>query len=219
MKEIWKDIAGYKGLYQVSNLGNIKSVERRDKFNRKQGGFLLKQGKTKGYYKVELCKEGKVKSFYVHKLVAEAFIPNPNNLPEVGHKDELNLYNSNECNNNVNNLYWTSSVDNSNMPHHRNRISKTKLGAYAGGKNPFARKVICDKIIFDCVKDCAEYYGYRRRTMSAWLEGRNKMPDKFVKLGLKYFSDEDVLKEGAEVQENLERDTWLEDMLKEENNT
>ena len=218
MEEIWKDIIGYEGLYQISNFGNVRSVERKDRFNRKQGGFLLKQGKTKGYYKVELCKEGKVKSFYIHKLVAEAFIPNPNNLPEVGHKDELNLYNSNECNNNVNNLYWTSSVDNSNMPHHRNRISKAKLGAYAGGKNPFARKVICDKIIFDCIKDCAEYYGYKRRTMNAWLEGRNKMPDKFIKLGLKYFS-EDVLKEGLEVQENLERDTWLGDMLKEKDDS
>lgn len=71
MEEIWKDIVGYEGLYQISNFGNVRSVERKDKFNRKQGGFLLKQGKTKGYYKVELCKEGKVKSFYIHKLVED----------------------------------------------------------------------------------------------------------------------------------------------------
>lgn len=190
----------------------MRSLERIDKFNRKQGGFLLKQGKTKGYPKVELCKEGKVKTFYVHKLVALAFIPNPNNLPEVGHKDELNFYNGTVCNNKADNLYWTTSKDNSNMKNHKERISKAHKGLHCGGKNPSSRKVICDGIIYDCIKDCAEHYGYKRRTMGAWLEGRNKMPEKFIKLKLQYY-DAKAIESGLERQENKERETWLKDML------
>lgn len=137
-------------------------------------------------------------------MVATAFIPNPNNLPEVGHKDELNFYNSDICNNTVDNLYWTTSKDNSNMPEHKERISCAHKGLHSGGKNPASRKVVCDGIIYDCVKDCAEHYGYKRRTMGAWLEGRNKMPNQFVALGLRYYDSKEK-----------ERDTWLGDMLKE----
>ena len=66
----------------------------------------------------------------VHRLVAEAFIPNPNNLPQVGHKDEKNFKTSNECNNNVDNLEWTTAKENSNMPTHIKNMSGKNNGFY-----------------------------------------------------------------------------------------
>ena len=90
--EVWKDIKDYEGFYQVSNLGNIRSLDR--VVTTYQGPFI-KKGKpksicnlTKGYKGVLLCKNGKQKTFRVHRLVAEAFLPNPNNYPMINHKDE-----------------------------------------------------------------------------------------------------------------------------------
>ena len=97
--EIWKDIPNYEGLYQVSNLGNIKSLFRYKK--------ILKPIKnTLGYLKVSLYKNKKIKVFSIHRLVAETFIPNPNNLPEINHKD------GNKGNNNVENLEWCTRQQN-----------------------------------------------------------------------------------------------------------
>ena len=94
MEEIWKDIEGYEGLYKISNMGRVKSI----KFNKEKILFLQKD--KYGYLRVGLRKMGKLKNYFVHRLVAEAFIPNPNNLPIVNHKDE------NKQNNCVENLEW-----------------------------------------------------------------------------------------------------------------
>lgn len=92
MMEEWRDIEGYEGLYQVSNLGRVKNV--------KTGKTLKGRDNGRGYLLVGLCKNGKCHNHRVHRLVACAFIPNPNNLPEVNHKDE------NTGNNRVDNLEW-----------------------------------------------------------------------------------------------------------------
>ena len=84
MSEIWKDVPGFEGLYQVSSLGNVKSLGN-DK-NRKDK--LLKPGNDRGYKFVILSKDGTKRRLQVHRLVASAFIDNPNNLPVVNHKDE-----------------------------------------------------------------------------------------------------------------------------------
>lgn len=94
MVEIWKDIKGYEGLYQVSNLGRVKSVARKywNANNNSYSQFKEKIKKPhlhgKGYLRILLSKDCKQNNFLVHRLVAEAFIPNPNNLPQVNHKDE-----------------------------------------------------------------------------------------------------------------------------------
>ena len=117
--EVWKDIPGYEGIYQVSNLGKVKSIDREVKCKnsvRFYKGKALSQCKDdKGYYRVLLAVAGKHKSCQVHRLVAEAFIPNPENLPEVNHKDE------NPSNNCVENLEWCSKVYNLAYGTGRNR--------------------------------------------------------------------------------------------------
>lgn len=116
MEEIWKDIAGYEGYYQVSNLGRVRSVDRIINNNYGDGGsFKLLKGRilknsysNSGYPQVILCVNGVKQSRFVHRLVAEAFIPNPNNLTEVNHKDE------DKSNNMVDNLEWCSRSYNAN---------------------------------------------------------------------------------------------------------
>ena len=107
--EIWKDVAGYEGLYKVSNKGNVYSVARKDSRWHRRGGQRLKPVYDRGgYLIVSLYKNGKSKTKKVHRLVAEAFIPNPNGLPQVNHRDK------NKVNNNVENLKWCDARYNSN---------------------------------------------------------------------------------------------------------
>lgn len=106
-KEIWRDIVGYEGKYQVSNCGRVRSVKRTVWDNR---GYyktvpekILKVGITsRGYAEVQLWKDGIKKYYLVHRLVGQAFLPNPEKLPQVNHKDE------NKQNNNVDNLEFCS---------------------------------------------------------------------------------------------------------------
>lgn len=100
MIEEWRDVVGYEGLYQVSSFGNVKSLFRYKK--------ILKPVIRNGYESVGLCKDKKAKYATVHRLVAEAFIPNPKNLPIVNHRDESKL------NNYVKNLEWCTNVYNIN---------------------------------------------------------------------------------------------------------
>lgn len=107
--EIWKPIVGYEGLYEVSSLGRVRSLGNGGNNRHKGKGRVLKQelGNT-GYYRVHLCKNNVRKHKSVHRLVAEAFIPNPNNLPQVNHKDEC------YTNNHADNLEWTDQKYNVN---------------------------------------------------------------------------------------------------------
>ena len=109
--EIWKDIKGYEGLYQVSNEGRVKSLN----FRRKGVEKVLKPRKvTKGYLQVALWKNRKRKDQMVHRLVGEAFIPNPDNLPQINHKNEDKTLNTVEnlewCTNEYNHNYGTRNI-------------------------------------------------------------------------------------------------------------
>lgn len=120
MKEVWKDIKDYEGLYQVSNLGRIKSLSRfhytgwgKNKGYIKKEKILKPRYDKKGYQMVVLYKNGIGKNFKVHRLVAEAFIPNPNNLPQINHKDEI------KRNNIFTNLDWCDCKYNNNYGNHK----------------------------------------------------------------------------------------------------
>lgn len=113
--EIWKDIKGYEGLYQVSNLGNVRS------FHKGSWNLLSNVINKRGYKQYLLHKDGKRKNMRGNRLVAEAFIPNPNNYPIVNHKDENP---SNDC---VNNLEWCSAKYNINYGSAINRRSKNNI--------------------------------------------------------------------------------------------
>lgn len=109
--EIWRPIKGYEGLYEVSNYGNVRGVDRyaRGKLGslRFVKGVMRKKQEThKGYFKVMLRNGEKYESKQVHRLVAEAFIPNPRNLPQVNHKD------TDKKNNKVENLEWITNYGN-----------------------------------------------------------------------------------------------------------
>lgn len=125
MKEIWKPIKGYEGWYEVSNLGRVRSLDRivtySDGKNYSLKGKMLKMHYCgSGYLQFILHKNGKTEHKYPHRLVAETFLPNPNNLPEVNHKDE------NKTNNCVDNLEWCDSKYNKNYGTAIQRMAEKK---------------------------------------------------------------------------------------------
>ena len=155
MEEIWKDVVGYEGYYQVSNLGRARSLDRIASNGRKiKGKILSTKVNTPPYYpRVSLSVNGKMKLVQVHRLVAQAFVynPDPEHKTQVGHKDES------RTNNRADNLEWVTPKENSNMPLHRERVSKanegkvlsaetkskislSQKGKYKGEKNPFYNK-------------------------------------------------------------------------------
>lgn len=122
MQEIWKDIPGYEGYYQISSCGNVKSLPKIKKiFCEKE--YITKEKilgvdkNSRGYKRIWLSKEGKRKRIFVHRMVAETFIPNPDDKPCVNHID------CNIENNNVNNLEWCTKKENSE---HAVKLGRTK---------------------------------------------------------------------------------------------
>lgn len=125
MSEIWKDIPNYENLYQVSNYGRVRSLHNR--FKNKT--YLKGCKNSKGYLLVTLCKNHTQKAFNIHRLVAEAFIPNPNNLPCVNHIDE------NKINNIFTNLEWCTYQYNNTYGH---RLEKS-IATRKRNHSPFSK--------------------------------------------------------------------------------
>lgn len=123
MKEIWKDVPDYEELYQVSNLGRIRSYEKYKRAGRHTSVYYCPSMIIKsfsagtGYQRVNLYKNRKGRQLSVHRLVAMAFIPNPDNLPQVNHKDE------DKTNNRLDNLEWCTAKYNSNYGTHPYRLT------------------------------------------------------------------------------------------------
>ena len=165
---IWKDIKKYEGLYQVSNLGEIRS---------KHTGEWLKikcSKSAKCYKKVVLCNNGKKEVKLVHRLVAEAFISNPNNLSQVNHKDE------NPSNNMAINLEWCNQKYNMNYGTVNERIGKSSRGRKRTQKSIKSqierqcKKVYCIEIdkIFNSLKEASEYVGVHNSCITRAAKGK-----------------------------------------------
>jgi len=134
MKEIWKDIAGYEGYYQVSNLGNVRSLDRIIKGSlgqpKRQKGKAVNPRLRGSYMAVTFSKDNEPKTISVHRLVAIAFVENPNNYPCVNHKDE------NKLNNNADNLEWCTKLYNSNYGNCRKKIGEANRIKRKGKPSP-----------------------------------------------------------------------------------
>lgn len=175
-------MVGYEGKYEVSDLGRVRSLN----YLRKGKAKLLKQQLDKhGYKRVRLYKDGKAKTLLVHRLVTIAFLPNPNNLPMVNHKDE------NKTNNNVDNLEWCTVSYNNNYGTKNKRASESlsksmtgKKGKDANGSKPILMYDKKGNFIrrFDAIADANEYFGKDRTCSSIGecLRGRNKTAYGFI---------------------------------------
>ena len=168
MRERWKDIKGYENLYQISNLGRVKSMQkfRRHQYrNQYKEGVILKPALTgTKYYFVTLCKDGVHKTHLVHRLVATAFLPNLHRKDDLSHKD------GNKLNNNVSNLEWSTRKENIahafatglSKPHHHQINRKKVLVSNASG---FFK-------VFSCVADAAKFIGRSESGVSRVCNGK-----------------------------------------------
>lgn len=173
LREEWTDIKGYEGYYQISNLGRVKSLERKHS-NGKIDTHLVKLSK-RNYYTVTLWKNGKGKTYSIHRLVAEHFIPNPNNYKFVNHKDE------NKYNNSIDNLEWCTQFYNNNYGTARERQSNTRKEKYKSGKLiPKYKKVICitTNLEFKSIKEAAEFYKTTRSGIARSCKNNTKSSGK-----------------------------------------
>ena len=192
-KRVWKDIEGYEGLYQVSNDGKVRSLNYRQTGQKKKMKLLKN---SRGYMRVDLCKNGKVKTFKVHRLVAQTFIPNPQNKPQVNHIDE------NKANNCMWNLEWTTAKENINHGTAIERATEKRRGKkrteetkkkirgnhadFTGSKHPRARKVMClnNGRIFNCIKEAAEWCGLKKSSnIASQIQGKNSYAGRHPETG------------------------------------
>lgn len=154
-KPIWKDIPGYEGIYQVNQFGQVRSLNYNHTGQKKR----LKPRKTRGYLRVALCKNGKVKNYRIHRLVAEAFLPNPNNLPCINHIDE------NKENNCLSNLEWCSYEYNINYGTRNEKAGESQ-----------SKKIMCVETgeIFKGTREASRRTGIAQSNISQSCNGKRK---------------------------------------------
>lgn len=159
MIEEWRTIVGYEGLYEVSNTGQIRSFDRYVKYS--NGRIHLHKGKVlspikdkDGYLQVNLCYNGKIHQIKIHRLVAQAFLSNPDNLPYVNHKDEV------KTNNSVDNLEWCDVKYNNNYGSRKDKARDTaiKNGYWTGLRSGLSKKEYNQKYYQDNKDKLREYH-------------------------------------------------------------
>lgn len=162
-KEIWKDIKDYEGLYQVSNLGRVKGLNRVTNIGRRRPESIFTPGKcSHGYFRAGISKNAKRRTFAVHRLVAQAFIPNPENKPEVNHINGI------KTDNRVENLEWVDRFENVRHAwdtglqrkhlgekHGMSKVTKSDVLFIRANHERFSRKELCDRFGIGTSQVCA----------------------------------------------------------------
>lgn len=162
-REIWKDIEGFEGLYQVSNMGIVRSLDRIDAQGRRLKGKVIASFPNRnGYLKVNLYWDRSIKQVFIHRLVAAAFLDNPDNLPEVNHIDE------DKGNNLVENLEWCTALYNTNYG------TRTERAAKANERPIYAVSGSGHRYFFESARKAAELLGLDRSAVSKCLRGKRK---------------------------------------------
>ena len=169
----WRPIINYFGLYEISSNGDVKSLARKSKNNKNKNEIILSKHKNKiGYIHVGLTNEiGIRKNYDMHRLVAEAFIPNPENKPQVNHID------GDKQNNNVSNLEWCTCSQNIKHAYKLNLQKPTRYWEGNFGANHHSSiKVRCldDAKEFDSITESAIFYGLKRCSISLVCKGKLK---------------------------------------------
>ncbi|QEE50332.1 hypothetical protein FUA48_12310 [Flavobacterium alkalisoli] len=186
--EIWRDVLNYEGCYQISNLGRVKSVERKVKSSRSKTGYRTIKEKLMtpllskyGYYRVHLMKEGKSFIAMVHRLIAEAFIPNPNNKPQVNH---INLI---RTDNRIENLEWMTNKENmrhawDNNSANKEAIKKATIIAQERNKKAVIQYNVNMEIVktFLSIKDASEECNIRHSNIGMCCSGKIKTAGGFI---------------------------------------
>lgn len=183
MNEVWKPIENYEGYYEISNTGKIKSLERKantkNSSSRKVNSRDIKLTNNGMYYVVGLAKSGRTRQHYVHRLVAQAFIPNPENLKFVNHKD------GDKLNNKVDNLEWCT-IEYNNRHAFKNgliKIAKGRENKMFGryGKNANKSKPVYQYDLdynfikkWDCQRDVQRELGFSEKSISNCVLGNQK---------------------------------------------
>ena len=174
-KEVWADIKGYEGLYQISTFGNVKSLSRPVKHSN-GGTKILRERMLKtrvnsktGYREVGLSRDGKQKYHLIHKLIAEAFIDNPHRLPVVNHIDGC------KTNNDIFNLEWATYSENirhafANGLSHNNMTNEISRAGNEAQKKQV--RCIDDDLVFDSAREAADYYGVQLSNLSKVCNGK-----------------------------------------------
>lgn len=166
MEEEWRDIAGYEGLYMVSNLGRVKSLN----YNRTgQEGILKARNDSYGYLQAHLYKDGKDKGCAIHRLVAKAFLPNPENYNEINHKDE------NKENNCVQNLEWCSRKYNVNYGTRNKRSAEKHINHPRRSKPVIAINKVSGLILeYTSVSEASRVTGVDQSSITKCCKGKRK---------------------------------------------
>ena len=170
--EIWRPVVGYEGLYEVSNLGRVRSLDR---WVNNNGSLVLLKGKyklltpdVKGYLRTHIRKNNKGKPYKVHRLVAEAFIPNPDNKPEVDH------INTDKKDNRVENLRWVTAKENSDNPLTKKKHLKVLKKIHS---KPIIQYCVEDGFPiaeWDSIRECSRFTGIYYSNISNVLHNQQK---------------------------------------------
>lgn len=159
MYEEWKEVYAFDILFEVSNLGRIRTKYHGKQGYKKEYRYIEPLDNGKGYLRINIKRNGNQKTVYIHRLVAEAFVPNPDGFVEINHKDE------NKKNNSADNLEWCTHLYNC---HYGTRNERTGRA--------HAKKIVCVELnkIYDSLREAAKDMDVGKTAISNCLKGRSK---------------------------------------------